>query len=112
MAARREEGHLVGRALEPLMDAELIGIVQEGSRTRLLCKRTGWTESLRIVGETKTTHNLPPQMNAQSVAEIYDDIRRDVDVVSDHAEPGTHPLGWSRVGHPISKAPGYVILNK
>jgi len=112
---RMEEAFLFDRVLQPLELAGLLGTVQLGSMGaigdpdfRIL--EPGTTES-KIMGETKTTHNLPLPMKAQEVAKQYNAARTDVDDMPEQEEPGTRPLGWSQVGHPVSQILGYMILN-
>ena len=101
--------------MEPLEQAGLIGTVAHSSRGAkgepdFHVLEAGTTES-KIIGETKTTHNLLLPMKAQDVATQYNDARAAVDEMQAQQESGTRPLGWSHVGHPISQILGYMILN-
>lgn len=113
---RSEEDYLDKRVLQPLMVAGLIGTVRLGPRG---CKGEPDfsllepdTDNVKIVGETKATHNLPLPMQAQMVVEQYNTARSAIDnLPEERTNIQRRPLGWSHVGHPVSQALGYMILN-
>jgi hypothetical protein len=104
-----EELHLNSFVLAPLEEAGLIGDVVIGSK---YCHGEPdfsiWgghssRTSLKIVGESKSTHNMPLPMKAQEVGRQYNDARADVDQLSEESsDRQRRPLGWSHVGHPVS----------
>jgi hypothetical protein len=76
---RIEEEFLFSRILQPLEEAGLIGTIPLCSKG---CQRDPafsiiepHTNNIKTVGDTKT-HNLPLPMEAQSVATIYNAVRR------------------------------------
>ena len=80
---RTEEDFLFFRILQPLEQAGLIGTVAHSSRGAkgepdFHVLEAGTTES-KIIGETKTTHNLLLPMKALDVATQYNDARAAVD---------------------------------
>ena len=62
--------------------------------------------SLAIVGEAKSTHDLPLPMSAAEVVHQYSHAF----VAEDPSEE--HVRAWSHVGHPVSQLVGYLILNQ
>jgi hypothetical protein len=114
---RSEEAYLIRTVLQPLNEAGLIGSIQAGSRG---CKGEPDfsvlemnSSNIKIVGETKTTRNLPLPMEAQRVATMYNNARAAVDDMPEQELPErqSRSLEWSHVGHPIAQTLGYMILN-
>lgn len=60
-----------------------------------------------IVGEAKSTHNLPLPMTAGTVVRQYNDAFN-----NRNNDPSPRQIrAWSHVGHPTSQLVGYMILN-
>lgn len=116
---RSEEDYLNRNVLDPLMVVGLIGTIVIGSKncqgepdfSIIMAPKTN-KNNIKVVGESKATHNLPLPMKAQEVARQYNDVRAAVDQLSEQrSDRNRRPLGWSHVGHPVSQILGYMILN-
>ena len=98
-------------AMLGLKKAGLIGGFVEGNRG-LVSNPDFWISNqngkLVIVGEAKSTQNLPLPMDAREVVRQYNDAFASTDQDPTEAQV----RAWSHVGHPVSQLVGYMILNR
>ena len=106
-----EQGYLRVTAMLGLKKAGLIGGFVEGNRG-LVSNPDFWISNqngkLVIVGEAKSTQNLPLPMDAREVVRQYNDAFASTDQDPTEAQV----RAWSHVGHPVSQLVGYMILNR
>ncbi|CAB9524249.1 expressed unknown protein [Seminavis robusta] len=108
-----EQLYLHAHVMTGLQRAGLIGELVNGNKG-LVCNPDFWIEDHRgkkriaIVGEAKSTHNLPLPMGAHDIVNQYNDA-----VASSRLDPTrAQILAWSHVGRPVSQLIGYMILNR
>jgi len=108
-----EQVYLHAHVMTGLQRAGLIGELVNGNKG-LVGNPDFWIEDHRgkkriaIVGEAKSTHNLPLPMGAQDIVNQYNDA-----VASSSLDPTrAQILAWSHVGLPLSQLIGYMILNR
>lgn len=106
-----EQLYLGRTAMASLAQARLIGSMVDGNKG-LVANPDFWLSSERqeivVVGETKSTHNLPLPMAAGDVVQQYND-----EFANRSANPSEDQIRvWSHVGHPLSQLIGYMILNR
>lgn len=92
------------------LDRELIGKMKAGNQG-LVAHPDFWlsddAEGIIVVGETKSTHNLPLPMLAADIVQQCNDA-----FSNRNADPSIDQIrAWSHVGHPLSQLIGYMILN-
>lgn len=106
-----EQIYLRRNAMHGLKKAGLIGGFVDGNRG-LVSNPDFWLNNqngkLVIVGEAKSTQNLPLPMDAREVVLQYNDA-----FASNDQDPTAAQVrAWSHVGHPVSQLVGYMILNR
>ena len=108
-----EQIYLHDRVMIGLQWAGLIGEFVNGNRG-LVGNPDFWVQrgqdrsSFAIVGETKSTHNLPIPMESRDIVNQYNEA-----IASSTGDPTPAQIrAWSHVGHPISQIIGYMILNR
>lgn len=106
-----EQIYLRRNVMHGLKKAGLIGGFVDGNRG-LISNPDFWLsnqgEKLVILGEAKSTQNLPLPMDAGEIVRQYNDA-----FASKDQNPTAEQVrAWSHVGHPVSQLVGYMVLNR
>lgn len=95
-------------AIASLAQARLIGSMVDGNKG-LVANPDFWLadehQQLVVLGETKSTHNLPLPMKAADLVQQYNNAFA-------NGSPNPSDDQIRHVGHPISQLVGYMILNR
>ena len=107
-----EQFYLGLTAIASLVEARLICSMVDGSNG-LVANPDFWLanerQELVVVGEVKSTHNLPLPMTAADLVQQYNDALAN----RERDDPSKDQVrAWSHVGHPISQLIGYMVLNR